>query len=134
MSDTVIETPKVSQVVEKYIALRNKKAEMKAAYDASVKEIDDALERVENFLLKQMQETGVDTFGSSAGVAYKSTKTSATVADWDATLKFIRDNQEWSALERRINKEFVKAYKEANNDLPPGVNWREEVSVNVRKK
>lgn len=134
MTDTVKEAPLVSQVVEKYIALRNKKSEMKKAYDASVADIDAAMERVENYLLHHMQETGVDSLGSSAGIAYKTTKTSAQVADWDAALGFIRENGVWEMLTKAVSKDFIKAYKEQNEDLPPGINWREEVSVNVRKK
>jgi len=134
MTDTVTETPMVAQVVEKYIALRNKKAELKAAYTESVKGIDDAMERVENFLLKQMQDLGVDSFSSPLGTAYKSTQTSATVADWDMVLNHVRENEAWSMLKRDVSKEYVKAYKEQHDDLPPGINWREETSVNIRKK
>ena len=30
-------------------------------------------------------------------------------------------------------KQAVEQYKEEHGDLPPGINWREEVVVNVRR-
>jgi hypothetical protein len=56
------------------------------------------------------------------------------VADWDQTLNWIKTEGAWHMLDRRVNKTAVEAYREANNDLPPGVNWRDEIVVNVRRK
>ena len=123
----------INAIVEKYIELRDLKAEKKKAYDDSVKEIEAALERAELFLLKKMNEEGLQSVSTGRGTAYKSTRTSATVADWDSTLGFIRDNELWQMLERRVSKTAVEEFRNINNDLPPGINWREEVTVNVRR-
>jgi hypothetical protein len=55
------------------------------------------------------------------------------VADWDATLDFIKANEHWQMLEHRVSKQAVEEYKSEHGDLPPGVDWREEVTVNVRR-
>lgn len=133
MTDTTVESPKIAQIVEKYIALRDKKSELKAAYDASVKDVDTAMDRVENYLLATMQELGVDSVKTPFGTPYISMRTSATVADWPAVLGFIRESQAWEMLERRVNKTFVDTFRKEQNDLPPGVNYREERVVNVRR-
>lgn len=123
----------VAQVVERYIALRDKLAQMKADYDAKTADIKTAMDRCEAFLLTQMTELGADSFKTPVGTAYKTTKTSATVADWDATLNFIRNGEHWAMLDKRVSKSFVDAYRNEHNDLPPGINWREEVAVNIRR-
>lgn len=133
MSDTVQETPQIAAIVEKYIALRDRKAELKAAYEASVKDIDTAMERVENHLLRQMQEMGVESVRTPYGTPYISLRTSATVADWEVVLDFIKRHDEWHMLERRVNKTVVDEFRKAHNDLPPGINWREERVVNIRR-
>jgi hypothetical protein len=133
MTETVDTPPKIASIVERYIALRDRKAELKAAYTASVEAIDTAMDRAELFLMGTLQELGVESFKTEFGTAYTSTKTSATVADWDACLNWARANEEWTLLTRGVSKDFVKAYKVEHNDLPPGVNWREEKTVNIRK-
>ena len=89
MSETVQATPNVGAIVEKYLALRDRKAELKAAYDASVKDIEAAMERVENYLLRIMQEQGLESVRTPFGTPYISRRTSATVADWESFRDFI---------------------------------------------
>jgi hypothetical protein len=133
MTDPTKETPAVDEIVARYIALRDKKAEIKAKYDAEVEAIDAAMSRVENYLLKLMTELGVESIRTSAGTPYVSRRTSATVADWEVFLDWVRSNGEWSMLERRANKTVVQSWREEHNDLPPGLNWREERVVNVNR-
>lgn len=133
MTDTTKETPAVDEIVARYIALRDKKAEIKAKYDAEVEAIDAAMSRVENYLLKLMTELGVESIRTSAGTPYVSRRTSATVADWEVFLDWVRSNGEWSMLERRANKTAVQSWREEHNDLPPGLNWREERVVNIKR-
>jgi hypothetical protein len=123
----------IEQLIDRYVKLRDKKAVMKAEYEASVAKIDEAMEKVENFILGHLNANGVDSVGSPAGTAFKSTVTSATVKDWDALLDYIKRDQAWNLLDHRVNKTAVIEYKDANNDLPPGVNWREEAVVRIRR-
>jgi hypothetical protein len=133
MSETVQATPNVGAIVEKYLALRDRKAELKAAYDASVKDIEAAMERVENYLLRIMQEQGLESVRTPFGTPYISRRTSATVADWESFLDFVKANDEWSMLKRDVSKAVVEQYRNEHNDLPPGLNWREERVVNIKR-
>lgn len=133
MTDTVQSPVNVGAIVEKYLALRDRKAELKAAYDASVKDIDVAMERVENYLLRVMQEQGLESVRTPFGTPYISRRTSATVADWESFLGFVKANDEWSMLKRDVSKTVVEQYRNEHNDLPPGLNWREERVVNIKR-
>ena len=124
---------KLDEIVARYIALRDKKAELKAEYDAKVAKIDEALERIENHLLKFMTEAGVESVRTSAGTPYISRRTSATVADWDSFFGWVREHEAWGMLERRASKTAVQEYRDEHDDLPPGINWREERVVNIKR-
>lgn len=123
----------MEELIEKYIAIRDKKAEIVAAHKAKIAKIDETLDKVEAVLLVQLEEHGMESARCKSGTVYKSNRTSATVADWDYVLNFIQTHDLWNMLERRVSKQAVEQYKEEHGDLPPGINWREEVVVNVRR-
>lgn len=124
---------KIDELVDKYVRLRDKKDEMKLAYNEKVAVVDEALVKIEGVLLKHFQATGQESAKTPFGTAYTSTRTSATVADWDIYLQFVREHEMWEMLEKRANKTAVEQYRDAHEDLPPGVNWREELVVNIRR-
>ena len=123
----------IEAIVAKYIQLRDQKSKYKAEFDKKTAEIDNALERIERHLLGKMQEQGLKSMPTTAGTAYIQHRTSATVADWETVLPYIKEHGLWSMLEKRVNKTAVEAFKAANDDLPPGINWNESIVVNVKR-
>lgn len=124
---------KLDDIVARYVALRDKKAQLKAKYDADVAEIERGLERCEAYFLQRMQEQGLEALPTSAGTAYKSVQRSFKVADWDSFLPFVREHGLWTMLEKRAAKSAVEEYVTAHNDLPPGLDSHAKVVVNVRR-
>ena len=124
---------KVDSLVEKYVQLRDKKASIKKEYDEKVAKYDEAMSKVEAVLLKHFEETGAESVKTGSGTAYKSSRTSATVADWDSFFEYVKGNELWHFLEHRANKKAVEEFKNEHQDIPPGLNWREEVVVNIRR-
>lgn len=124
----------LDEMVAKYIELRDRKALLKAKYDADVEKIDEMLAACERFFLATMNEQKLEALPTAAGVPYKQKQTSAGIADWNLTLPWIIKNEMWHMLERRVSKSAVEEYRAANDDLPPGVNWAERTVVNVRRK
>lgn len=123
----------INKMVESYVKLRDKKAAIKAAVEADVAKVDALLARVEGELLRHFQETGVESARTPAGTAYRSTQVSCTKADNEAWMSFLRESDEWDLADVRPSKANIKAYRDAGNELPPGLNWREEVTVNIRR-
>jgi hypothetical protein len=125
---------KLSDAVELYIRLRDKKAQMKAEYDAAVAPVQKQMDAVEAKLLDVFNKTGMDSIKTKFGTAYSATRSSASVADRDAFMEFVKASHEWSLLEVRASKTAVEQYRSANdNELPPGINLREERVVNIRR-
>lgn len=118
-----------------FIGLRDRRAQRKAAYDEDDAGDKEKQNKIEVEFLRRFQDRGIDNVSArDVGTAYKSTRSSATVADWDAFLDHVRDNEAWEMLERRVNKTAVEQFKSVDGDLPPGVNWSETQVVNFRRK
>ena len=67
------------------------------------------------------------------GTAFLTTTDFATVADWDAMLTFVRENDAYDMLEKRVSKTAVRGYIEQTKTVPPGVNYGTRLDVNIRK-
>lgn len=124
---------KVDDLVEKYIQLRDKKSEMKKAFELETQKLDEVLVKIEAALMQSFQESGLDSVKTKAGTAFITTRTSATVADWDVFFNFVKTGENWDFLERRVSKDAVAQYQAANEDLPPGINWNATRTINVRR-
>lgn len=124
---------KIDELVGKYIELRDKQAQMKAKHDAKMDKIKGVMDMIEAALLKFFDESGQNSANTDAGTAYKSTKTSCTVADKDAFMTYVRAEDAWELTDIRASKTGVAQYRSVNDDIPPGLNWREEVVVHVNR-
>lgn len=124
---------KLDELVGKYVELRDKRAQLKAKRDAELAQVDAVLDRIEVALLKTFEATGQNSANTDFGTAYKATKVSCTVADKDAFLSHIRNNEAWELADIRASKTGIAQFKGEHNDLPPGISWREEVTVNVNR-
>lgn len=124
---------KLDLIVERYVLLRDKKAQMKADYEASVAEITVAMNRLESAILVTLNAQGAESFRTAHGTAYKSTSTSVTVADKSVFKDYLLDTGNWELADIRAGKTAIEQFRAANDDLPPGINWREAVSVGVRR-
>ncbi len=126
---------KLDELVANYIKLRDKKSLLKKQYDEKVAKVDAVMDKMEAIILKTFQDSGIDSARTDAGTAYISTRTSATVGSREEFLSWVlQDPDERSIfLENRVSKVAVEQFKAANDDLPPGINFRSEVTVGVRR-
>lgn len=120
-------------LIEKYIQLRDKKAALKAEFDGKVAPVDEAMARIEAYMMKVLTDLGSDRIGGATGVAFKSTVNSATVADKELFREFVRANDAWELADIRAQKTAIKDYIEQHDDLPPGINWRTETVVRINR-
>lgn len=124
---------KLNDLVAKYIELRDKKYELKHKYEYQAAQLDDVLNKIEAKLLEVFDKMGMDSVKTEFGTAYSSTRSSASVADPETFMSFVIENAEWSLLEKRVAKLAVEQYRDANGDLPPGINYRAERVVNIKR-
>lgn len=125
--------PNVDQVIAAYVKMREKKSRMEAEVKAEVAKINEKLMRLEGWIREKADEQGVTSFKTNHGTAFMTTVDFASVADWDAVLNFIKENDAYDMLERRVSKTAVRGYIEANKSIPAGINYGTKLEVNVRK-
>lgn len=124
---------KLSEAVELYIKMRDRKAELKAEFDAKVAPLNEKMDKLEAKLLDVFNQTGMDSVKTEFGTAYSTTRVTASVADKEVFMAHIRANDDWGLLEVRASKTAVDQYRSVHDDIPPGVSMREERVVNVRR-
>ena len=124
---------KLSEAVSLYIQMRDKKAQMKADFEASIAPLNEKMEKLEAKLLDVFNKTGMDSVKTEHGTAYTTTRTTASVSDRDTFMEYVKANEEWSLLEVRASKTAVEQFKAVHDDIPPGVSIREERVVNIRR-
>jgi len=124
---------KLSEAVDIYIKMRDKKAQMKAEYLASVAPLNEKMDKLEAKLLDVFNKTGTAAVRTKFGTAYTTTQVTASVADREIFMAHVRENDDWGLLEVRASKSAIEQYRENNNDLPPGISMREERVVSIRR-
>lgn len=125
--------PNVEDVVGAYVKLRDEKDALKKEQSASLAPFNEKLKKLEGWLLKQMQAQGAKSVATPHGTCYQAKRTSAKIEDWDSIFGYVKENELWHFLERRVSKAALEEYLEANEELPPGVSMSHEVVVNVRR-
>lgn len=123
----------VDDVVAAYLKLRNKKEALEAETKDQVKTLKEKMEQFEAWIKEQADAQGVTSFKTKHGTAFLTTTDYANVGDWDTVLGFIRENEAYDMLEKRISKVAVRGYIDATKAVPPGVNYGTKLEVNIRK-
>lgn len=123
----------IDQVIAAYVQLRDQKEALKKKQAAEMAPINDNIYKLGLWLQKTLQESGQTSAKTSAGTAFLQTDTAVAIADWDATLAFIKANDLFAMLERRVSKSVVQDYIESHNEVPPGITVKSEVSCHVRR-
>lgn len=126
-------TPTIDEVVKKYIEVRDDIARKKAAYEADIKPQQEALEKIESYLLAKANDQGVESFKTQFGTAYTAKRTSVTIADREIFKQFCEATGDWGLVDIRASKKAVEQYVEANQEVPPGINVVVERTLNVRR-
>jgi hypothetical protein len=111
--------------------------EQKTAIETEVKErvstLKAKMDKLEAYLKTQMDAQGLTSFKSDSGTAFLTTTDYANVANWDAVLEFIRENEAFDMLEKRVSKVAVRGYIEQTKSVPPGITYGTKLEVNIRK-
>lgn len=113
-------------VREHYEALKKSQTEERKKYQATMADIEARFARA-------LDKMGADSVKGAHGTVYKTERVSAKVRDWDATLNYIRENDQWDLLDHRVSKAVVQELLEETGELVPGVSIDREIKIGVRK-
>ena len=126
-------TVTVDAVIKKYMRLREKKAAIEATVKEELDKVKGDMGKLEAWLMAKLDADGLTSFKTEFGTAFLTTTDFANVEDWDAVLRFIREEDAFDMLEKRVSKTAVRGYIEANKEVPPGIKYGTKLDINIRK-
>lgn len=135
MSDntTGVEIP-LEKLTRIYIKMRDKKSEVAHEMEERINKIEEDMQTIKRAILQHMKDTGVESLRTSAGIVYRTVRTTYSTSDWESMHKFIVEHGVPDLLEKRIQQTNMRAFLEENPDLlPPGLNSNAEYSVTIRR-
>jgi hypothetical protein len=125
--------PTVEDVIAKYVHIKGLKDAVEREAKTKVADLVAKLARLEAYILQRMDQDGVTSFKTAKGTAFKTKADFASVADWDELLRFIKENNAWDLLQKRVSKEAVRSYLDMDQPPPPGVNYGVKTDIAIRK-
>jgi hypothetical protein len=128
------QTVDLAKLSSDYIRLREAKLTRKHAWEAEEAVFDAALEKIEGVMLGYLNTHGMESVRTEGGTFFKQIEIKPNIVDDAAFFAWIKENDAFDAMQRRVAVGFVKQFMEAHNDgLPPGLAVSREAVVRVRK-
>ena len=136
-------------VIGKYVALRDQIKEISERHSAELAPFNEQMEKIEAWLLANLNQDGVDSYKTAMGTAYKSTTMSARMEDRESFMAVVLRTvagelmkhipvpkeqwaedlgdrvvqallaADWSLADVRVNKTGVKEFMEMNGGQVP---------------
>lgn len=101
-----------------YVKIRKAREEL----SEKDKELEEQQKLVSEELLKICKEQGAQTIRTTHGTISRRTNKHFWTSDWDAFFRFIKENDSFALLQRRINNSNMEQFLEENPEArPPGL-------------
>jgi len=124
----------MERLVKAHINIRDARSALKKKFDEEDRGLKKKQERIEAAMLKFLSDNKIDNSKTSAGTFYRQVNIVPMGSDWNAFYDWVKENDAFDALERRIKKGFVNEYMEEHDgETPPGVSVHREYVVRVRR-
>ncbi|RME03074.1 MAG: hypothetical protein D6816_10675 [Bacteroidetes bacterium] len=123
-----------ARLASAYRALLDKKEALTREYKAKVKEIDEALNEIEDVLLQFMKDNDLSSLSFDEISFSLREKTMPNVNDWDALFEFVAENHAFELLKKGVKATEVARYLEEHEALPPGVSVERMQTLSHRRK
>lgn len=128
-----MEKPSVAHLVERYLFCREQIKICTKTYEENILKYQNGIKLAEILLLEELNRVEGQNIKTEHGTVYRKVITSFTVADREAWLDFVFENNQRDMLTAHVAKEAVKEYLETNGGTPPpGLNMTRIYNVNVR--
>lgn len=125
----------IDKIVGAYIKIRDSKDAIYAKYKADTAELEEQMTTLKQKLLEVSKETGVTSFSTPQGTAYRTVKDRYWTNDWESFYTFMREHEAMQLLEKRIHQMNMKEFLDNNpNSEPMGLNIDREYEITIRRK
>lgn len=125
-------TTTTKQRLDDLAATRDALREQKRGLEAQVKDIDAALAGNETDIIEIADEMGLDRFAVGKLTFSISSQVVGNVEDWDAVHAYIKENDAFYLLQRRLSNAPYKEILDSGESLPGVVPFTKR-TLNMRK-
>lgn len=124
----------LDKLAEVYIKIRTRIAEITKEADTKVEELKAQQDEISSAMKETLRQLNVRSVNTVAGTVILTEKTRYFPSDWAEFKTFVRENDAFDLMEKRIAQTNMAKYLEENPDkYPPGLQSETEFSVSVRK-
>ena len=117
-----------------YIKIRDAKDKLTADYKQQCADLEAQMALLETEMLETCKTMNADSIRTKAGTIIRSIKSRYWTNDWDSMYRFIKDNDAYGLLEKRLHQTHMKEFLAENPDIyPKGLNVENEYTVVVRR-
>lgn len=128
----IVQEHSADSIVEKFVALRDGRSELKKKYDAEDRTLKDEMEKCEVWLMQAADSIGAQSIKGHAGTAFIQIKTRYNCSDWPNYWEYIKEHDRFDLLEKRPAQGALKELQE-EGELPPGISTYSERTITVRR-
>ena len=122
------------KLAEIYIKIRDKRAEIKDKYESEDSDLKDQMDMLAEKMLDICETQGADSLKTKTGTIIRKVDTRYWTRDWESFYDFVKDNEAYPLLEKRIHQTNMKQFLEENPDLlPAGLQSDSKYSIVVRR-
>lgn len=125
----------VDKILTAYMALRDKRSELKDAYEEADAVLKEKLYKLEVWMKQQMEALGTDQLASRGiGTAYREISRKYSASDWTLIWGYMREHERFDLTQKRLSEGILNEILKETGELPPGVSLHSEYVVIVRRK
>jgi len=121
------------KLVTAYIAIRDKRSELKKQFEEEDNSLKDGMEKIEQAILEHCKENNIEFFKTSHGTAYKRVSERFWATDWDAFNQYVKEHDILEVYEKRIAQGNMKQFLEDNPGATPPINVDRKFTISVRR-
>ena len=125
----------IEQIVTTYIKIRDKRDRLYQEFKENTAKLDEDMQILKHKIVELSKLTGVTSFSTPTGIAYRTVKNRYWTNDWESFYAFMQEQGSMELLEKRIHQTNIKEFMDSNPEVhPPGLNIDSEYEITIRRK
>ena len=114
--------------------MRDKRNAAKREFENQDKMIEEQMGLIESQMLEICKQNNANSIRTEHGTVIRQVKSRYWTNDWDSMYRFIKENDAYGLLEKRLHQTHMKEFLSENPEkLPMGLNVESEYTVVVRR-
>ena len=134
MTEEIKESVSAEELAKIYIKIRDAKEEEYRRYQDKVAEYQAQLDTISAELLDICKELNATSIRTGQGTVIRKVSTRYNTNDWDSMYEFIKQNNAFGLLEKRLHQVNMKQFLDENPDLLPAGVWTDSKYTIVVKR